>query len=147
MNGKAGDPSASSFLLQPSSLSPRSSFILHPSSLDPPMLVIPPPASPRRTRRPPMRAPAALWLVTAAFDSMLIRLDLTFDRPVNIAAMDVTKLVVDDSDNGYRYHGSGTPTLVSPAHVRVTMTTLFIIAAPVTLVTAGTPTGIVADGA
>src|SRR3954449_9406366 len=91
-------------------------------------------------------APPALTLVAAAFDSTLIRLDLTFDRPVNIAAMDVTKLVVDDSDNGYRYHGSGTPTLLTPAHVRVTMTALFPIAADVTLLTAGTPTGIVADG-
>src|SRR6478609_7014952 len=122
----------------------HSAFCIHHSAFHLPgdsMVIYPSPSSPHRPRAR-KRSAAGLWLVTAAFDSTLIRLDLTFDRPVNIAAMDVTKLIVDDSDNGIRFHGSGTPTLVSPAHVRVTMTVVApILTPPVTLLTAGTPTG------
>src|SRR3954471_10150548 len=110
------------------------------------MLVIPPPASPRGARRAPARAPAP-FLVAVSFDAVAHRVDLTFDRPVSIAAMDATRVVVDDSDDGLRWRGSGTPTLPSPEVVRVTLTNLGLYSVPVTLLTAAAPTGIVpADG-
>src|SRR3954466_6213555 len=110
------------------------------------MILIPNPTR----RRPPehrvkAKPPAALTLVAVAFDAVGHRVDLTFDRPVSIAAMDATKVVVDDSDDGLRFRGSGTPTLLSPAVVRVTLTVLGAIEAPVTLLTAAAPTGVVAD--
>src|SRR5690242_17653621 len=85
------------------------------------MITYPPPASPRRPRAAKPR-PAALRLVAAAYDFALHRIDLTFDRAVNIADMDVTTLTIDDSDSGNRYQGSGTPTLTAPATVRVNTT-------------------------
>src|SRR3954447_20055223 len=103
--------------------------------------------SPKRLRKrePKARGLKMLKLVAVAFDAVAHRVDLTFDRPVGIAAMDPTKVVVDDSDDGLRFRGSGTPTLLAPAVVRVTLTNLGAIEAPVTLLTAGAPTGIVAD--
>ena len=105
-------------------------------------LTVPP--VPFRRRR---RAVRTLTLVAVAFDAVAHRVDLTFDRPVGVASMDVTKVTVDDSDDGLRWRGSGTPTLLSPAVVRVPLTNLGLYSVPVTLLTAAAPTGIVAEGA
>src|SRR3954447_26555379 len=105
--------------------------------------------SPKRLRKrePKARAVKMLKLGAVAFDAVAHRGDLTFDRPVGVAAMDATKVVVDDSDDGLRWRGSGTPTLLSPVVVRVPLTNLGLYSVPVTLLTAAAPTGIVpADG-
>src|SRR4051812_42206918 len=102
-------------------------------------LTVPP--VPFRRRR---RAVRTLTLVAVAFDAVAHRVDLTFDRPVSIAAMDVTKVVVDDGDDGVRFRGSGTPTLLAPAVVRVPLTVVSLVSAPVTLLTAGPNTRLVA---
>src|SRR4051794_28115978 len=92
------------------------------------------PAKPRKRRKArPVAAPASLTLVAVAFDPVAHRIDLTFDRAVNVAAMDATRVVVDDSDDGLRWRGSGTPTLPSPEVVRVTLTNLGLYSVPVTL--------------
>src|SRR4051812_30424757 len=104
--------------------------------------------SPKRLHRrdPRARAVKMLRLVAVAFDAVAHRVDLTFDRPVGVAAMDVTKVTVDDSDDGLRFRGGGggTPTLLAPETVRVTLTVLGAIEAPVTLLTAGRDTHLVA---
>ena len=102
------------------------------------------PAKPRRRRKARPAAPAALTLVAVAFDAVAHRVDLTFDRPVGVASMDVTKVTVDDSDDGLRWRGSGTPTLLAPAVVRVPLTNLGLYSVPVTLLNAGPDTHLVA---
>src|SRR5438045_44557 len=105
---------------------------------------IPPPIFTARPPRHRKATPVAvLPLVAVAFDAVGHRVDLTFGRAVNIAAMDPTHVVVDDSDNGLRFRGSGTPTLLAPAVVRVPLTNLGAFVVPVTILTAAAPTGIV----
>jgi hypothetical protein len=103
------------------------------------------PPGKRRPRRLPPPRRAELTLVAAAYDFALHRIDLTFDRAVSIAAMDVTQIQIDDSDSGNRYQGSGTPTLTAPATVRVNTTLVGPVSVPNTFLTAGAQTGIVAE--
>ena len=110
------------------------------------MLVIPPRTSGPGSRRPQKRKPAGLRLVAAAYDFALHRIDLTFDRPVNVADMDVTQIVIDDSDSGNRYKGSGTPTLTAPATVRVNTTLVGPVSVPNTFLTAGPDSGLTGAG-
>src|SRR5206468_9096935 len=72
----------------------------------------------KRPGGPAAPAPAALTLTAVAYnESGWVR--LTFGRAVDIAAMDVSTVVVDDGDQGYHFVGSGTPTLTGPATVQV----------------------------
>jgi hypothetical protein len=108
------------------------------------LTVTPPKFRAHRGRRLPPPPPAALTLVAAAYDFALHWIDLTFDRAVNIAAMDVTQITIDDSDSGNRYRGSGTPTLTAPATVRVETTFVETVSVPNTFLTAGPANGIIA---
>jgi hypothetical protein len=98
----------------------------------------------RKNRGRPRPGPRAITLVAAAYDFALHRIDLTFDRAVDIAEMTVTPIVIDDSDSGNRYRGSGTPTLTAPATVRVETTLVGPVSVPNTFLTAGPDTRLVA---
>jgi hypothetical protein len=73
----------------------------------------------RRRRRPAARAPVeALTLVAAAYDPGAA-VELTFDRAIDVDAMDVSAVTVWDGPAGFQYGGADVPALVSPDTVRV----------------------------
>jgi hypothetical protein len=102
-------------------------------------------------RRPPLHRvrpsvpPETLVLTAAAYDFAGHVLTLTFDRPVNIAAgVNVSAIVVDDSDTGNRYRGSAPATLSGPSAVQLTLALVGPVSVPNTFLTAGPNTGIAA---
>lgn len=109
------------------------------------LMQITPPAR-RRGTKTRAKKPALLTLQSATFnEGGFVR--LTFDRPVNIAAMVVTSVVVEDGDTGDRFQGSGTPMLFSPTTVQVNLTSTGPTPVPDTRLTAGATTGLAAaDG-
>ena len=110
------------------------------------MLNVPPlPFLRRRVRKAPPPAPPALTLVSAAYTEGA-SVTLTFDRPIDIAAIDVAAVTVDDGGaSGFMFQGSGAATLASPAAVEVPLVDTGFTASPATTLTAGPGTGIVAD--
>lgn len=84
-----------------------------------PQSVVPAKARVRRKRRQaPVAPPPALPLTAVEYhESGWVR--LTFGRAIDIAAMVVGTVVVDDGDQGYQFVGTGTPTLTGPATVQV----------------------------
>ena len=100
----------------------------------------------RRQRQRTRRAPAALTLVAAAFNADDLYLTLTFDRAIEIAAIDVGQFhVFDGVFNNRSYVGDGTATLQGPAIVRVNVTELGATGAGVVAMSAGAGNGIVAS--
>ena len=89
------------------------------------------------------RPPAALTLVAAAYDAVSHVVDLTFDRPVSVAGADPNQFLVDE-DTGDRYRGSGAPTLLAPAVVRVTLAPSGPVIVPQTVLIAGPDTHLAA---
>src|SRR5438045_6514759 len=84
----------------------HSSFII-PHSEDSMIITHPKQYRPGVHRVRPTVPAETLVLVAAAYDFAAHVLTLTFDRPVNIAAgVNVSAIVVDDSDSGNRYRGS-----------------------------------------
>jgi hypothetical protein len=64
--------------------------------------------------------PAALVLAAAVYDKDAPFVDLAFDRAIDIDAMDVTQVLVDDDTfTGSRLVGFETPVLVAATTVRV----------------------------
>ena len=110
------------------------------------MLTIPPTKF-RRHRRPfKKHGRAALTLVAAAFNADDLYLTLTFDRAINIAAIDAGQFQVFDGVFNFRsYVGDGTPTLQGPAIVRVNVTELGATGAGVVAMSAGAENGVVAS--
>jgi hypothetical protein len=119
------------------------------------MLVDPLPKS-RRHRRPlrrktpagPPAPPAALTLVLATYDPASA-VELTFDRPIDVAAMDVTTVLVNDGDiMDCKYAGwpDPPPALTGPATVRVTLNGVADDGDPGVHLTVGAGNGIVATG-
>jgi hypothetical protein len=82
--------------------------------------------------------------LTAAVFTWPNRVDLTFDRAINIATMNVTSVIVDDSDSGDQFSGSGTPTLLAANQVRVPLTMVGPVSVPNTYLTAGPGTNLAA---
>jgi hypothetical protein len=66
--------------------------------------------------------PAALVLQAAAFDSGAGTCTLTFDRAIDVSAMAVDQVSVGDASSGTLYVGTGSPLLVGPNSVQVTLT-------------------------
>src|SRR4051794_23645965 len=97
----------------------RSSFTLSPMNNYP--TIIPAPPRKMRKRRQATAAPAALTLVAAEYsDREWVR--LTFDRAIDIAAIDGSQIIVDDeAQSGDRFDGTGGATLMSPATVQVNL--------------------------
>ncbi|HYE18279.1 MAG TPA: hypothetical protein VEA69_07530 [Tepidisphaeraceae bacterium] len=90
------------------------------------------PRKPRRAREAEALVPAAPTpppppeppvLLTARFDSMLLRLTLWFDRNVNSSAADVAAFVVHDGrDTHQSYVGSGPIGLISGSAIEILLT-------------------------
>jgi hypothetical protein len=107
------------------------------------MIVTQPPKNIRR-RPPRPRAVADLRLVSATYQSAA-SVRLTFDRPVKIAALDVSAITVSDGDGtGTLYQGHGSAVMVSPQTVQVPLQGVGMTSGGVTL-TATAATGIVAE--
>ena len=115
------------------------------------MLLPAPPLYPSR-RKPkakkpsklPTPPPAALTLVSAMYaEGQWV--DLTFDRAVDIDAIVVTEIIVDDAaTSGSQWRGTGTATLVDPVTVRVPVSEWSVAVGTGTDLIASAATGIVA---
>lgn len=97
-----------------------------------------------RKREPKARACRALRLVAATYDSVSHIVQLTFDRAVSLTGADPAQFLVDESDTGNRYRGSGAPTLLAPAVVRVTLAPSGPVIVPQTVLIAGPDTHLAA---
>jgi hypothetical protein len=94
--------------------------------------------------RPRAAAPVlTLALVSAARDESP-SLTLTFDRPVDVSALDVSRLRVDDGLLGFTYVGYDTPIVVNPTTVQILLSGVEEYAGPGVILTAPANTGIVA---
>jgi hypothetical protein len=99
-------------------------------------------------RKPPSAppTPVALTLVSAEFiaiDGTFLR--MTFDRAIDIAAMDGSAVVVDDTVNlGQRFVATGAATLESPTTVHVVLVEDGDATGTGTTLTAAADNGIVA---
>jgi hypothetical protein len=93
----------------------------------------------------PTPPPAELVLTAASFDHDAERLSMTFDRPIDVAAIDGTQILVDDDAfTGNRYDGTGGATLLAPDTVRVQMIRIDSAHSSGVHLTASASTGIVA---
>jgi hypothetical protein len=112
------------------------------------MLNIPPPPSPRRRVRAKANAPVAKPLtLVAAVCTIAPSVKLTFDRPIDISAMDVSKIHVDDSGAlGGQFEGTGDPELAGPNAVTVMLTYVGDDPPPGSHLTVEANNGIVAQG-
>jgi hypothetical protein len=102
-----------------------------------------------RTRASASPAPAALTLVAAAYVSESY-VELTFDRAIDVSAMDVGAIRVDDGESkGLWYVGSDVPVLIEPTRVRVLLASAGPTEASGVRLTVNAENGIVAsdDGA
>jgi hypothetical protein len=85
-----------------------------------------------------------LTLVSASFDPDGREIYLTFDRPVDIAALVVAQFAVTDGPDGHQLVGFATPFLISPTEVQVLMQITGAAAGADTLLDVGADNGIVA---
>src|SRR5436309_2021976 len=69
---------------------------------------------PRAASAPLVAPGAALTLVAADFDHYAPEVFLTFDRPIDIAALNLAAIAVVDAGSAQRFIGSSAPTLLSP---------------------------------
>jgi hypothetical protein len=110
-----------------------------------------PPAPPfiRHERKRALTAPtppAALTLVAATYEGGAY-VELTFDRAVDIAALDASAVVVSDGDvTGFQYAGTAESFLVGPTVLRVMLAAVEEGAEPGVTMTAGAGNGVVASG-
>ena len=102
-----------------------------------------------RRQRGRTSAPAPvgpLTLVSASY-SPDVAVELTFSRAVEIGAIDVSAIVVDDGPiTGTRYAGDGTATLVSPTKVLVPLVVVGGSTQDAIVLDASAGNGIVASG-
>jgi hypothetical protein len=112
------------------------------------MFVPGPPVGRRRRRRAGAAAtpPAAqLALVAATYDKDTPSVDLEFDRAIDIGAMDVAQVIVDDDTfTGARLVGFETAVLVNATTVRVPLNPVGGVEQPDVFLTVGAGNGIVA---
>ena len=101
------------------------------------------PRKPPRYR--PRPAAPRLTLVAAVCDESP-QLTLTFDRPVDVAGIDVTRFRVDDGLLGFTYVGYDAPIVLGPTTVRILLTGTQEYAGAGVILTAPANTGIVAAG-
>jgi hypothetical protein len=97
----------------------------------------------RRPRVSPPPTPVALTLVAASYSTgAWVR--LTFDRAVDIAAIHVAAITVNDDNSDEAYVGSGAATLFTSVTVQVPLVISHGATGPGTELTATNATGIVA---
>jgi hypothetical protein len=98
----------------------------------------------RKRRTATTVLPAApLVLVSAAYDPGAAA-DLTFDRAIDVAALDPASFVVSDGDYGFQYVGTGESGLLSPTTVRIVLVGIGEWSEPGITLSAGAANGIVA---
>jgi hypothetical protein len=100
------------------------------------------PRKPNRYR-PRTPAPASLLLIAATYQSG-VSVRLTFDRAVNIGAINVAAFYVNDDDSDEAYTGTGAATLLGPQQVQVPLAILHGSTGPGTELTVSAASGIVA---
>ena len=109
------------------------------------MLMLPPTEFRKRRGRPnSARPPFALTLVAAMYDpGTSIR--LSFDRPIDVAALVGSQIIVDDGVIlGIQYEAQGTATMIDPATVEIGLLDVTGSSVPGVRLTAGAANGIVA---
>ncbi len=112
------------------------------------MMFVEPPLHPRRSRARSKRRrsapPAALTLVAAEYDAAtLVR--LTFDRPIDIAGIVASAIVVSDGPyEAARFAGTGAAELSAPATVELPLELTGPASGPIVTLTASALNGIVA---
>jgi hypothetical protein len=75
----------------------------------------------RKRRSDVSSAPAALVLVSGVYISAA-SVRLTFDRDIDISAIDTTVFIVNDNDDvGEKFEGQGPATLLDPQTVQITL--------------------------
>ena len=98
----------------------------------------------RKRKQIPSTPPAALNLVAAEYEEGIAVL-LTFDRAIDIAALDGAAITVDDGAViGSLFDATGTATLIGPAIVRLELEDIGPSVAPDVRLSASAGTGIVA---
>lgn len=108
--------------------------------------MIHPALNPFRPRRGRLRPPDTLTLVRATYVAGT-SLTLTFDRPIDITALDGGQVVVSDGPSGMKYDGAAGAALVDPQTVELSLADIDGYAGPDVRLTAGATTGIAAaDG-
>src|SRR5688500_19821617 len=111
------------------------------------MLIVP--QIPFRRRRRSKTAPPSpvgpLRLVACAYQSGTY-VDLTFDRPIDIAAIDGEAITADDGDAAIRFRGELDNMLVEPNVVRIALAGFDSWLEPGVTMTATAANGIVAVG-
>jgi hypothetical protein len=115
------------------------------------MMTLPPTKYPRRRhhrfkpRAATQAPPAALTLTAAAYDKDVPFVDLAFDRAIDIDAIDVTQIIVDDDVfTGSRLVGFETAVLINATTVRVPLNPIDGAMHPDIHLTVGAGNGIVA---
>jgi hypothetical protein len=115
------------------------------------MLHIPPPpfrkrrGRPKRTPPQPAAPVGALTLVACAYDSGSW-VQLTFDRPIDIAGVDGAAVTVADGGAAILYVGTSAVILIDPATVEIALTGFDSWLDPGVTLTATAANGIVAVG-
>lgn len=105
------------------------------------MIVASPPK--KAHKRQPKPRIARILTLTAATYQPATSVRLTFDRPVDIAALNVAAIGVDDGAiNHIVLQGTGTPTLIDPQTVQIPLSTVTMSSATQVLLTASAATGI-----
>ena len=90
--------------------------------------------------------PQALNLVAATYEEV-VSVSLTFDRPIDIAALDGGQITVDDGAvAGILYAATGVATLTDPQTVRIELVEIGLSGGPGTQLNASAASGIVAVG-
>ena len=116
------------------------------------MMTPPPVKYPRRRHRrgraraaqAPPAPPAQLTLVSAVYDAGAA-VTLTFDRPIDIAGLDGSVVIVEDGVHSqFRYNGTAGATLLSPVTVQIELAGVEEFVGPGIRLDAGSGNGIVA---
>ena len=111
----------------------------------PPTTIIPVKPRVHRRRRTALTAPPApLALVAAHYDGDAPGVYLTFDRAVEAGAVVLPAIVVDDARESIRFIGSSGPSVISPVHILVFLTSIVTSSGPEVLLNVGAGNGIMA---
>jgi hypothetical protein len=112
------------------------------------MLIIPPPIFRKRrgrAKRATSQQPSALVLLAASYD-VGTSVRLTFNRAIDIAAIDVSQIVVEDNnDLGFEFGGTGVATLDGAMTVVVMLMNIGDVSGAGNTLTVGAGNGIVAS--
>ena len=109
------------------------------------MLIIPPPIYRKRRGRAKRDVASPPLTLVAAYYNEALWIQLTFDRAIDIAAIDPSQITVDDGQvSGLLFVGFSPATPVSPATVEIPLQKIASASGPNTLLSAGAGNGIVA---